>query len=415
MQGDKRNIGLIIGIVIIAVIIGYAFGRTGEAPTVDTGLAPVDTATEEGVSPESTTPASPQAAPGGKSTTATGVPAKTTPPPPALTGKPYKEFIRPTGYLNTNTLGLADRSAFTLKEYIGKKVILLNFWTTSSTHSLHMLPYLNQWHEKYKNKGLLVISIHTPRFAFEKTNDVVERTAAREGVIHPIVTDNNFETWNAYGNSVWPHRYLIDINGRIVSDIVGEGSYEATEAKIQQLLVLRAEKLGEKVDAYAPFSEPKNAVVIDLPKVKTPETYFGSARNGTLANGVPYKDGNQDFAFPSTEKSGVPYLSGSWTFTKEFAKSLIAGTKIRLGYSAKSVSAVMSGGGLSKIKVLRDGVALTPENAGKDIRFEKGESYFFVQEARIYDIVNDTAGYGDHKLELILENSGTIIYTITFG
>jgi hypothetical protein len=415
MNFSERNI--IITVAVIALVVGlivFAPRKTTNpnevGPVAPTSTLPVAIKGDEAVPPETTISGKP-------SVTSGTLPASrsTTPAPIAQTGKMYKDFVRPTGFSNTNTLNLANTSEFTLKQFVGQKVILLNFWTTSASNALRVFPYLNDWNFKYKDKGLLVISIHAPRFLFEQSKSVVDATVFREQVVHPVVLDNNYETWNAYGNSVWPHQYLIDINGRIAYDHVGEGAYTATELKIQELLAQRSLKLGLSKETYAPPATPKGVTMIDLGQMKSPETYLGSARNGTLGNGVPLKEGNQDLVYPTVFVNSKPYLSGSWTFTKEYAMNLVANTGFRYQYTAKNVDAVLNAQKMTRVVVLRDGVPLTPENAGADIRFEKGVSYFYASGAHIYNIVNDKAGSGSHTIEFVIENSGLQIYTITFS
>jgi len=418
MNFSKRNI--IISVALVALIIGLVIfvPRKTTNPNEVAVVVPeanlvVETAPETVAQPQVSESAKPAAISG--TLPASRSTAPSAPTPVAQTGKLYKDFIRPTGFSNTTTLNLANTSEFTLKQFIGQKVILLNFWTTSASNALRTFPYLNAWHMKYKDKGLLVVSIHVPRFLFEQSKSVVDTTVFAQHVVHPVVLDNNYETWNAYGNSVWPHQYLIDINGRIVYDHPGEGAYTATELKIQELLAARAQKLGLPKETYAPPATPADATVIDLTQLKSPETYLGTARNGTLGNGVPYKVGNQDLVYPAVFVTGAPYLSGSWTFTKEYAMNLVANAGFRYQYTAKNVDAVLSAGQPTRVKVLRDGLPLTTENAGTDIRFEKGVSYFYASGTRIYNLVKDTAGYGNHTIEFVIEGSGLQIYTITFG
>jgi thiol-disulfide isomerase/thioredoxin len=399
-------------IIIIAVVIIAVGGLMlfGPKQTVAPGTSEEVETTTGATTPPVGEPISGVVAPTGQPV-ATPLPTPSTP----QSGKLYKDFVRPTGFSNTALLGLVNTEAFTLKQFVGEKVILLNFWTTSASNALRMFPYLNMWHNKYKDKGLLVISIHVPRFTFEQSKSTVDATLAIHKVIHPVVLDNNYATWNAYGNTVWPHQYLIDINGRIVYDHVGEGAYDTAELKIQELLIARSKKLGLKPETYAPFQAPKDVVVIDLARLKSPETYLGSTRNQTLGNGTPLKEGNQDLEYPATFLPNAPYLSKSWNFTKEYAMNLVADAGLTYSYNAKIVHAVLNAQKLTRVKVLRDGVALTPENAGKDVRFEKGESYFYVSGAHIYEIVNDKSGYGAHKLEFIIEGQGLEVFTITFG
>lgn len=402
---EKRNIGIaILVVIVVGGLMFFSPKKTANpdqlAPTSERAVPPADEALPNagtGVSAEKPVAAS--------------IPLSSAP----QQGKMYKDFVHPTGFSNTGLLGLLNTEQFTLRQFVGQKVILLNFWTTSASNALRMFPYLNAWHTKYRDKGLLVVSIHVPRFTYEQSKSTVDAMLALHDVIHPVVLDNNYETWNIYGNTVWPHQYLIDINGRIVYDHIGEGAYEVAELKIQESLAARAQKLGLAKEAYTPISAPKDAVAVDLARLKSPETYLGTARNQTLGSGIPFKAGNQDFAYPIVFLPNVPYLSKSWNFTKEYAQSLVADAGLHYEYNAKIVDAVLNAQKLTRVRVLRDGVALTTENAGKDVRFEKGESYFYVSGVRIYNIVNDKAGYGPHTLELIIESPGLEVYTITFG
>ncbi|OGZ07964.1 MAG: hypothetical protein A2942_03955 [Candidatus Lloydbacteria bacterium RIFCSPLOWO2_01_FULL_50_20] len=410
MALSKRNI--IISGLLLLLVIGVIF-FVPKKTTNPSELATTDTVPAENADSSSEIPLAEAGGVLGGSKTA--VKSAPTPAPLPQSGKMYKDFIRPTGFANTAFLGLLNTEAFTLTQFVGQKVILINFWTTSASNALRMFPYLNAWHTKYKDDGLLIVSIHAPRFLYEQSKSVVDATLFLQNALYPVVLDNNYETWRAYGNTVWPHQYLIDINGRIAYDHPGEGAYTATELKIQELLGERAQKLGLPRETYAPPVPPKDAVSIDLARIKSPETYFGSARNNTLGNAVPLKDGNQDLEYPAIVLPNAPYFNGSWGFSKEYALNLVTGTALRYQYSAKLVHMVLSSEKLIRVKVLRDGAALSIESAGKDVRFEKGESYFFISGTRIYDIVNDQAGYGQHTLEFIIQDSGLKIYTITFG
>lgn len=393
------------------------FDRTNQLATSTEHEVEIETTTEkmgDVVAPVSSSDMAKQQ--GTKSTTAAHAPQPSA-PKGGLPSSVYKEFVRPTGFLNTYTLNLPDRNTFELKDFVGKQVILLNFWTSSSPNALRMFPYLASWYNTYKEKGLLVVSVHVPRFSYERTQDIVSKTAFAWNVVFPIVLDNNYETWNAYKNTTWPTTYLIDINGRIAATYIGEGSYAPIEAKIQQLLLARSEKLGLSKDVYAAFATPKDAIPVELERTKSPEVYFGAARNTALANGSALKEGIQDFEIPSGDL--LPhkfYLSGSWNITKESGRNLIVGAKVRERYEGKYVHAVMGGSGSLKIRILRDGAPLPQHAAGKDIRYEKGESVLYVSgSTRIYEIVADENGYDTHTIELIFENSGIEVYTLAFS
>lgn len=116
------------------------------------------------------------------------------------------------------------------------KVVLVDFWTYSCINCIRTLPYVTQWYEKYKDKGLVVVGVHTPEYPFEKSTANVQASLKRFGIRYPVAQDNAYATWDAYKNQYWPALYLIDANGKIVYQHFGEGQYAETEAQIQKLL-----------------------------------------------------------------------------------------------------------------------------------------------------------------------------------
>ena len=144
------------------------------------------------------------------------------------------EIVGASGYVNTG--GVPVR----LSDYIGKSVVLVEFWTYSCINCQHVLPHTTKLYSTYKDKGLVVIGIHTPEFAFEHLQKNVEIAAKKFGVEYPVVLDNDYATWGAFQNRYWPRKYLIDIDGFVVYDHIGEGAYAQTETKIQEALLERA-------------------------------------------------------------------------------------------------------------------------------------------------------------------------------
>ena len=94
--------------------------------------------------------------------------------------------------------------------------------TYSCINCIRTFPYLNAWYDKDKDRGLEIIGIHTPEFAFEHKIENVQEALKKFGIKFPVVLDNDYGTWNAYGNNYWPRKYLIDIDGYIVFDHAGE-------------------------------------------------------------------------------------------------------------------------------------------------------------------------------------------------
>lgn len=124
----------------------------------------------------------------------------------------------------------------TLQQLRGK-IVLVEVWTYSCINCIRVLPHTKAWHAKYKDQGLVVVGVHTPEYGYEKRLSNLQAAVKRFGITYPVAQDNDYRTWNAYRNQYWPALYLIDQNGRIVYQHFGEGAYETTEARIQQLLV----------------------------------------------------------------------------------------------------------------------------------------------------------------------------------
>jgi thiol-disulfide isomerase/thioredoxin len=137
-------------------------------------------------------------------------------------------FTQITGYINTpGLIKISD---------LRGKVVLVHFWTYTCINCIHTIPYLNDWYQKYSNKGLVIVSIHRPEFEFEKNIDNVKAAVQQYEIKYPVLQDNNYGTWDAYGNLYWPIDYLIDNQGLIRYNHVGEGGYDQTEKTIQSLL-----------------------------------------------------------------------------------------------------------------------------------------------------------------------------------
>jgi len=115
-------------------------------------------------------------------------------------------------------------------------VVLVTFWTYSCINCQRALPHVQSWYTAYANKGLQVVGIHTPEFAFEREVGNVKQGIADQHLSFPVAMDNSSSTWRNYQNSYWPAQYLIDAAGNVRHIKYGEGDYAASEALIRQLL-----------------------------------------------------------------------------------------------------------------------------------------------------------------------------------
>ncbi|QNK66534.1 thioredoxin family protein [Variovorax sp. PAMC26660] len=146
---------------------------------------------------------------------------------PAAEALPAPEFQNIDAWLNTQPLKLSE---------LRGKVVLVDFWTYTCINCLNHLPYVKDWNAKYKDQGLVVVGVHTPEFAFEKSTKNVQDAVQRLQIKHAVAQDNSYGTWKAFKNQYWPAVYLIDRQGKVVYSHFGEGSYGTTEKKIQALL-----------------------------------------------------------------------------------------------------------------------------------------------------------------------------------
>ena len=116
------------------------------------------------------------------------------------------------------------------------RVVLIEFWTFGCINCRSTLPFVKSWADRYREKGLTVIGVHSPEFDEERNVEHLRREVASLGISYAVVTDNDFQTWNAYKVEAWPTIFLLDKQGRIRWMRVGEGDYDVAERLIQKLL-----------------------------------------------------------------------------------------------------------------------------------------------------------------------------------
>lgn len=130
-------------------------------------------------------------------------------------------------WLNSAPIHLADLKG---------QVVMVEFWTFGCYNCRNVEPYVKAWYQKYAGQGLVVIGVHSPEFSYEHDLDKVAHYLQEHDIRFPVPLDNDFLTWNRYGNRYWPAMYLIDKQGVIRHVRIGEGGYQETERLIQALL-----------------------------------------------------------------------------------------------------------------------------------------------------------------------------------
>lgn len=316
------------------------------------------------------------------------------------------EFKGITSYINTNQTKLSDLKG---------KVVLVDFWTYSCINCIRTLPYLVDWNQKYSDKGLVIVGVHSPEFEFEKNINNVKQAVTRFGIKYPVLLDNDHETWNAFQNSYWPRKYLVDSDGYIRYDHIGEGGYAETENAIRSLLAERSNQQGLEISN---LNQTKlivpSAPSVDLNQIKSPELYFGyqyaRAQLGNIQGFNPEKTVN--YTIPGSNlESNVIYLQGLWKNNPDSMELVGSNGKIMLAYSAKSINIVAGGKGEAIIK--EDGKGNQTNNTfkGNDV---DAEGRLTVDGQRLYNIADHT-NYGNHQIEIDARGPGFKVYTFTFG
>lgn len=281
------------------------------------------------------------------------------------------------------------------------KVVLVDFWTYTCINCIRTLPYIKSWHEKYKDKGLVIVGVHTPEFEFEKNPDNVEKALKNFGITYPVMQDNEYKTWRAYTNRYWPAKYMVDKNGKIRYTHFGEGDYDETEAMIQKLLADAGMVVDDKI------ANPTYQV-----QARTPETYLGYERMAGLVS--PEKvvpNTAMAFSLPKIMDNKTFAFSGTWTIGPEHAMPR-KGATLLYRFDAGEVFLVMrpkAGNLTATIRITMD--RKSPEEfAGEDVQ----NGVITVGSDRLYKLIKlPVAGPGVMKLEFLDDN--VELYAFTFG
>jgi len=309
-------------------------------------------------------------------------------PLPAV-GAKAPELIGIVDWINTPPLTL---------EQLHGKVVLVDFWTYSCINCVRTLPYLKKWYDTYKDKGFVLIGVHTPEFEFEKDINNIKDAAKRFNLQYPIAVDSNYSTWRNYHNRYWPAHYLIDQNGIIREIHFGEGEYDKTENAIRSLLGLNA----------LASTQEKTA----MPSGITPETYLGYERAQSYIPQLQLKHKqNAHYDYQGHPAANQVGLKGDWFIDSEFIQSQSDDAALALNFVANQVYIVMASEKPAAITVLLDGKPL-PKNYYTADTNENGQ--ILVHESRMYAVLNLDGNNGRHIVTLQVPKMAKL-YVFTFG
>jgi thiol-disulfide isomerase/thioredoxin len=309
-----------------------------------------------------------------------------------------------TGWLNSPPLTAAD---------VAGKVVLVDFWTYTCINWLRTLSYVRAWDEKYRDRGLVTVGVHTPEFPFEHDVDNVREAAKDMRVDYPIAIDSDYALWSAFANHYWPAVYIADAQGRIRHHQFGEGQYEECERVTQRLLrEAGVEDIGDELVSVAPDGFEAQA---DWTNLGSPETYLGYEQGQNLASpGRADVDAPHAYAIPDALRLNQWALSGQWTIGR--GASVLNGDEgaIAFRFHARDVHLVMGPPARDAsvpFRVLVDGEP--PGDAhGLDVD-EQGHGT--VAQQRLYQLVRERDSIMDRTFEITFLGSGVEAYAFTFG
>jgi thiol-disulfide isomerase/thioredoxin len=313
-------------------------------------------------------------------------------------------FDGATGWLNSPPLAAAD---------LRGKVILVDFWTYTCINWLRTLAYVRAWAEKYHDRGLVVVGVHTPEFPFEQDVYNVRQAAKDMRVGYPIALDSDYAVWRAFSNRYWPAVYIADAQGRIRHHQFGEGQYEECERVIQQLLrEAGGEGIGDDLVSVAADGFEAQA---DWTNLGSPETYLGyeQAQNFASPGGAAF-DEPRTYVAPDSLKLNHWALSGDWTI--ESGASVLNGAdgRIAFRFHARDVNLVMgprSRGTSVPFIVLVDG---EPPGAAHGLDVDE-QGYGTLSQQRLYQLIRERGSITDRTCEITFLAPGVEAYVFTFG
>lgn len=286
---------------------------------------------------------------------------------------PAPDLSSATGWLNSEPLNLLNLQG---------KVGLVHFWTYSSIQSIQMSEWLTKLHNRYSEKGLMVIGVHTPQYNFERVQAGVEAAVKRYNLPYAIALDNNYKIWQAYGNTFWPTTYLVDKEGNLAFTSIGADEQDKIETAIQELLEL---------DGNLETAPEQTRIAI-------PDLYLGLIKLSKFGGTEKPNSQEQIFVFPKKLAKDKFALEGKWSFSQESAMHTQGFGKLRLNFKSKNLAMVAKSTSDMPIKIFVDG---------------KLHKAVVIERADVYELF-DSEESKSRTVELEIPRGGLEIYNFSF-
>jgi thiol-disulfide isomerase/thioredoxin len=293
------------------------------------------------------------------------------------------------------------------------KVVLVDFWTYTCINWLRTLPYVRAWADKYRDRGLVVIGVHSPEFSFEKNADNVRWAVKEMRVDYPVAGDTDHVIWRAFRNQYWPALYFIDAEGRARHHHFGEGAYEQSEMIIQRLLAESG--TGGTGDDLVSVDARGLEAAADWGSLKSPENYVGYERTRNFASpGGAVLDKSQVYQLPARLRLNDWALSGDWSVKKEAAALNKANGSVAYRFHARDLHLVMGPAAPRTSVRFRVRIDGQPPGAahGVDVDEQGGGT---ITEQRLYQLIRQPKPIADRQFEIEFLGPGVEIFAFTFG
>jgi len=295
------------------------------------------------------------------------------------------------------------------------EIALIDFWDYTRIACLRAMPYLHEWYCKYRERGLVVVGVHTPEFQFATDVANVQRAVEQLQIPYPVMLDNDGLAMMAYEVRQLPARFLVDKDGYISFAQQGEGNYWEFERALQQLLA-EAGYRSDLPELMLPLREEDQAGVVCYHPT-------GEMKLGYLRSAVGNSEGTSpestiEYCDPKIYFPERCYAIGKWMNGREYMRFDGAvgeyGSMMML-YEAKEVNVVMGSrdGSVCEVRLEHDGKPLEQSCAGEDAAFSKNEVIIHVDIPRMYQLVNNKH-FSRHLLKLTTSNPNLEIYALSF-
>jgi hypothetical protein len=115
----------------------------------------------------------------------------------------------------------------------------LDFYTFECINCKHTEPNLRSLYANTSRADLIILSVHSPETPYEHDRTNLLGSLAEQGIKWPVIVDNDFSVWNAFGVDAWPTQMIFDRRGVLQKTIVGEGLDGELNAEVARLIAQR--------------------------------------------------------------------------------------------------------------------------------------------------------------------------------